>query len=66
VSEDIRAAPAGLGPGLRIAGYVLEEQIGQGGMAMVFRAREEGLDRHVALKIRPDAAVCQATPPTCG
>jgi serine/threonine protein kinase len=37
-------------PGARIAGYVLEEQIGQGGMAVVFRARDERLDRQAALK----------------
>jgi len=41
----------GLGTGSRIAGYWLEEQIGQGGMAAVFRARDERLDRLVALKV---------------
>ena len=30
---------AGFGAGSRIAGYRLEEQIGAGGMAVVFRAR---------------------------
>ncbi len=35
----------------RIAGYWLEEQIGQGGMAVVFRARDERLHRLVALKV---------------
>ncbi|HEX5295710.1 MAG TPA: serine/threonine-protein kinase [Streptosporangiaceae bacterium] len=38
-------------PGSRIAGYLLEEQIGAGGMALLFRARDERLQRRVALKI---------------
>ena len=43
--------PAGLAAGSRIAGYVLEEEIGAGGMAVVFRARDERLGRLVALKV---------------
>jgi len=42
---------AGYVAGSRIAGYLLEEQIGRGGMAVVFRARDERLSRQVALKI---------------
>jgi serine/threonine-protein kinase len=37
--------------GAKIAGYILQEQIGQGGMAVVYRARDERLDRSVALKL---------------
>ena len=37
--------------GARIAGYELEERIGTGGMAVVFRARDDRLNRQVALKI---------------
>jgi serine/threonine protein kinase/DNA-binding beta-propeller fold protein YncE len=55
VSEDVPEGSseslAGFGPGSRIAGYVLEEQIGSGGMAVVFRAHDVRLDRQVALKI---------------
>jgi DNA-binding beta-propeller fold protein YncE len=37
--------------GSQIAGYRLEQQIGRGGMAVVYRAHEARLDRNVALKI---------------
>jgi Protein kinase domain len=44
-------ATAGFAIGSRVGGYVLEEQIGHGGMAVVFRALDENLGRRVALKI---------------
>jgi serine/threonine protein kinase len=43
--------PASFAPGRVLAGYRLEQQIGRGGMAVVFRATDDRLGRPVALKI---------------
>jgi serine/threonine-protein kinase len=44
-------------PGARVAGYRIEQLIGRGGMAVVYRATDVRLDRMVALKIlSPDLA----------
>jgi hypothetical protein len=44
-------APGGFRPGSLVAGYRIESRIGAGGMAVVFRARDEHLGRLVALKV---------------
>jgi WD40 repeat protein len=43
--------PAGFSAGSLVAGYRLQEQVGAGGMALVFRAQDERLGRMVALKL---------------
>ena len=50
MSEDF-PVPGGFRAGSLVAGYRLEAQVGAGGMAVVFRARDERLDRLVALKM---------------
>jgi serine/threonine-protein kinase len=39
--------------GVTVGHCVIEELLGQGGMARVYRGRQENLDRHVAIKILP-------------
>ncbi len=48
------------GHGSRIGKYVLEQQIGHGGMAVVFRARDDQLGRLVALKIMAPSVASDA------
>jgi serine/threonine protein kinase len=40
--------------GTRVGPYLVEAQIGEGGMDVVFRARDTKLQRDVALKVLPD------------
>jgi serine/threonine protein kinase len=55
VADDASRQPfgllGGLGPGSFVAGYQIQDRIGAGGMAVVFRARDERLGRLVALKV---------------
>jgi len=61
VSDEFPPAFSEFPIGSQIAGYRLEEQIGRGGMAVVYRAYDVRLDRNVALKIlAPGLALDQA------
>ena len=51
MSDETPSALGEFAVGSTVAGYRLEEQVGQGGMAVVWRAHELGLARRVALKI---------------
>ena len=47
-------------PGSKVAGYVIEEQVGAGGMAIVYRARDDVLGRLVAVKVLAPALASDA------
>jgi hypothetical protein len=51
VTQDFSPPLGTLAPGDQVAGYQLGEQIGTGGMAVVYRALDLRLDRQVALKV---------------
>lgn len=51
MSDSFAHVAPGFAPGARIGGYLLQDQVGAGGMAVVYRAVDERLGRLVALKI---------------
>jgi serine/threonine protein kinase len=58
--SDLPLEQSRFGPGSRIGKYVLEQQIGNGGMAVVFTARDDRLGRLVALKIMAPSVASDA------
>lgn len=44
-------APTALTPGMRVARYEIERELGRGGMGIVYQSRDVTLDRRVALKL---------------
>lgn len=61
MTNDVRSDPGDLAPGDQVAGYQIEERIGRGGMAVVYRALDLRLGRQVAVKVlAPDLGADEA------
>lgn len=48
-------------PGVRLGDFILEEQIGRGGMGVVYRAKQISLDRLVAIKLLANSHLLSPT-----
>lgn len=51
MTDEVSPGAGGFGVGSHVAGYRLDEEIGRGGMAVVYRALDSRLQRPVAMKI---------------
>ena len=49
-----------LSPGIRFGPYEVADEIGAGGMGVVYRATDTTLDREVAIKVLPESMASDA------